>query len=127
MKYSKHTFEELLKIRDDFMNMFAPGPKSISLVKISKDGTIRCQSEIRNNMLSEYELLHGNTIAILIRDGENLYIGWTDDDKVQVKDENMFLKPETKEIANEDEENIRNSQKKRSPEDTLFCDITGNS
>lgn len=110
-KYSKHTFEELLKIRDDFMNMFAPGPKSISLVKISKDGTIRCQSEIRNNMLSEYELLHGNTIAILIRDGENLYIGWTDDDKVQVKDENMFLKPETKEIANEDEENIRNSQK----------------
>mgnify|MGYP007067773098 FL=1 len=95
-KYSKHTFEELLKIRDDFMNMFAPGPKSISLVKISKDGTIRCQSEIRNNMLSEYELLHGNTIAILIRDGENLYIGWTDDDKVQVKDENMFLKPETK-------------------------------
>ena len=39
------------------------------------------------------------------------YIGWTDDDKVQVKDENMFLKPETKEIANEDEENIRNSQK----------------
>lgn len=110
-KYSKHTFEELLKIRDDFMNMFAPGPKSISLVKISKDGTIRCQSEIRNNMLSEYELLHGNTIAILIRDGENLYIGWTDDDKVQVKDENMFLKPETKEIASEDEENIRNSQK----------------
>ena len=93
------------------MNMFAPGPKSISLVKISKDGTIRCQSEIRNNMLSEYELLHGNTIAILIRDGENLYIGWTDDDKVQVKDENMFLKPETKEIASEDEENIRNSQK----------------
>ena len=93
------------------LNMFAPGPKSISLVKISKDGTIRCQSDIRNNMLSEYELLHGNTIAILIRDGENLYIGWTDDDKVQVKDENMFLKPETKEIANEDEENIRNSQK----------------
>ena len=61
-------------------------------------------------MLSEYELLHGNTIAILIRDGENLYIGWTDDDKVQVKDENMFLKPETKEIANEDEKNIHNSQ-----------------
>lgn len=110
-KYSKHTFEELLKVRDDFMNMFAPGPKSISLVKISKDGTIRCQSDIRNNMLSEYELLHGNTIAILIRDGENLYIGWTDDDKVQVKDENMFLKPETKEIANEDEKNIHNSQK----------------
>lgn len=71
-------------------------------------------------MLSEYELLHGNTIAILIRDGENLYIGWTDDDKVQVKDENMFLKPETKEIVNEDEKNIHNSQKKRSPEDTLF-------
>ena len=110
-KYSKHTFEGLLKVRDDFMNMFAPGPKSISLVKISKDGTIRCQSDIRNNMLSEYELLHGNTIAILIRDGENLYIGWTDDDKVQVKDENMFLKPETKEIANEDEKNIHNSQK----------------
>ena len=110
-KYSKHTFEELLKVRDDFMNMFAPGPKSISLVKISKDGTICCQSEIRNNMLSEYELFHGNTIAILIRDGENLYIGWTDDDKVQVKDENMFLKPETKEIVNEDEKNIHNSQK----------------
>ena len=111
------------------MNMFAPGPKSISLVKISKDGTIRCQSEIRNNMLSEYELLHGNTIAILIRDGENLYIGWTDDDKVQVKDENMFLKPETKEIANEDERKTFAILQKEEIAGRYFyfCDITGNS
>ena len=38
-------------------------------------------------MLEEYRLYHGNTVGIVIRNGENVYIGWTDAEQVHVTDD----------------------------------------
>lgn len=51
-----------------------------------------------SNVLDTYKKFHGKQIGILIRNGENLYVGWTDEEKVRIKDENVYLKPETRKI-----------------------------
>lgn len=90
-------FEEVLKQRSDLRELFAPGPKSISIVKISKNGTSYGANEWVSNTLDIYQKYHGQQIGILVRDGENLWIGWTDEDRIQIQDGNAFFKPETKE------------------------------
>ena len=44
-------------------------------------------------MLESYEKYHGHTIGILVRDGDNLYIGWTDEDRIRISDDNMYYEP----------------------------------
>lgn len=85
-------FEKLIARRDDVFDTFLHAPKSIALVRLSKDGKRFTHSEAYHNMLEAYDLEHANTIGILIRDGENLYIGWTDDTRINVK-EDMFYAP----------------------------------
>ena len=41
-------------------------------------------------------------MGILVRDGENLWIGWTDQDRIDIPDGNVFYRPETKESSIED-------------------------
>ena len=55
-----------------------------------------------SNVLDTYKKFHGKQIGILIRNGENLYVGWTDEEKVRIKDENVYLKPETREDSLEE-------------------------
>ena len=57
-----------------------------------------------SNVLDTYKKFHGKQIGILIRNGENLYVGWTDEEKVRIKDENVYLKPETREDSLEEAE-----------------------
>lgn len=95
-------FELLLKHRDDILDVFCPNDKCISLVRISKTGQYYGYSDILET-LKEYEVYHGMTIGILIRNGENLYIGWTDEEKINIRDDNFFFTPETKNVMEEDE------------------------
>lgn len=97
-------FETLIQSREDMREFFFPGRKSISLIRISKDGktydsgfvemadgrTVYCM-----NVMKEYEVFHGNKLGILIRNGENCYIGWTDQDRISLSDDNVFLTPKT--------------------------------
>lgn len=85
-------FERLIAQRDDVFNTFLPAQKSIALVRLSKDGERFTYSERYHNMLDRYELEHANTIGILIRDGDHLYLGWTDDTRVNMR-EDMFYAP----------------------------------
>lgn len=94
-------FEQILQNRGDLRELFAPGPKSISLVKVSKNSIHYSNDPFVANCLREYDTFHGKTIGILIRDGENLYIGWTDEDRINISDENAFLKPVNKEESME--------------------------
>lgn len=96
-------FERLLKHRDDIVDVFCPNDKCISLIRISKTGEYYGWCDIRE-MLTEYEVYHGMTIGILIRNGENLYIGWTDDEKININDDNFFYAPEDKKVINEEDE-----------------------
>ena len=88
-------FLTVLKERDDMADLFAPGPKSVSVVKLSRTGTYKAASSLAASMLSEYSLYHENQLAILIRDGENLSISWLDPDKIMLSEEDLFYSAKT--------------------------------
>ena len=104
-------FEELLKHREDLRNLFFPEGKTVSLVRISRDGISYKSgqdysiSDTGNvsiyNVMKEYEVYHGEQIAILVRNGENCYIGWTETDRISVSDGNVFLTPKESGIDKE--------------------------
>ena len=85
-------FERFISNNLEGLETFCPSRKCISLVRCTKNGFHHAVSGEIANMLHSYEAYHGKTIGILIRDGENLYIGWTDEDKVSIK-EDMFFVP----------------------------------
>ena len=102
--------EELLTNREDMRNLFFPGDKSISLVRISKDGKVYksgYQSSTDGNqimfanVMNEYDVYHGKKLGILVRNGENCYLAWTDDEMVSISDGNVFLTPKEKAVDSE--------------------------
>lgn len=93
-------FEEALKNRDDLVEYFCPGDKCMSFVRVSKTATTYGTND--RGMLAEYDMYHGKTIGILLRNGENLYFGWTDESKIMLPDGNVFYTPKTIEIDPED-------------------------
>lgn len=101
-------FERLLKCRDDVFETFCPNDKCISLIRVSKTGAFYGYDDVLE-ILKKYEVYHGMTIGILIRNGENLYIGWTDDEKINIGDDNFFFTPEAKKVMQEDEDRIQNT------------------
>lgn len=98
--------ESLIKSREDLRDLFFPAGKSVSIIRISNTGKTYCSQIAYNtsndgkvtvsNILKEYEIYHGKQIAILVRDGENCYIGWTEEDRVFINGDNVFLTPEQK-------------------------------
>jgi Zn-ribbon protein, possibly nucleic acid-binding len=96
--------EELLKYSDVAFDFFCPYDKCISFFKISKDGkNYGNGDEEQANMLKAYDFLHGNKVGFAVRDGENLFIGYTDEDRIYVN-KDVFLKPEVKHSAVNDED-----------------------
>lgn len=87
-------FEQALQHREDLFSLFAPPEKSISLIQISRNSIQYGDNPAVANMLTEYRSLHGTQIGILIRDGENLWIGWTEHDCIHIS-EDAFLNPKT--------------------------------
>lgn len=89
----KDTLIGALKNRDDLRDIFCPADRCITVLRMSRTGKLTKTSDYANNMLQKYEYLHGKQIAILVRDGEALYIGWTDEDRIKIYSEDMFLRP----------------------------------
>ena len=89
----KNGFMDILKHRDDMRDLFCPTDRAISVIRISRSASFKFASDKIENMLEDYKLLHGTQIAILIRDGERLYIGWTDEERVSISSEDLFLRP----------------------------------
>lgn len=94
-------FEQFLQHSDEALDLFCPSTKCVSLVKISRTGMYYGHDNLAYNILQEYKVYHGDTVGILIRNGDNLYIGWTDDEKVNIR-ENMFYVPGVKVVEEED-------------------------
>lgn len=122
---NKETFEGLLKYREDIRDLFAPPEKSVSLIRISKKNIVFGQNKAIANMLSVYQKYHGTKIGILIRNGENLYIGWTDTDKIDITDENVFLKPGTHIHANEKNYEIQTTKEEFASRYFIFSILQG--
>lgn len=104
-------FEELLQKRSELQDLFAPGPKSVSLVRISKNKVHYEPNPKIANQLKEYETYHASKIGILLRDGDNLWMGWTDEDRIDIPDGNAFYRPKSTVVEAADEEKTKSSSK----------------
>lgn len=89
----KETLTQALRHRDDLRDVLCPAARCVTVLKMSRTGTHVGMSNKVENMLKEYDILHGKQLAILVRDGENLFIGWTDEDRVHITSEDAFLRP----------------------------------
>lgn len=106
-----HLFEDVLKYREDIRDLFAPGPKSITLVRVSRDRVEYGSNPEIANILKAYEVCHGGRIGILVRDGENLSVGWTEEERVSIQ-ENMFHAPGRTEISDQkDADTVKSDSK----------------
>ncbi len=103
-------FIDVLRKREDIRELFAPGNKSISFLRVSNSATQIGMHEQIRNMLQKYETYHGRQLAVLIRNGENVYIAWLDEEKISIDDGNVFMAPSTQ-VSDVDEELPRQSSK----------------
>ena len=119
------TFEEILKNREDIRDLFAPGPKSVSLIKVAKSQFHLCDHPMVANVLKRYEVFHGKKIGILLRDGENLWIGWTDEERINIPDGNAFFRPETREETIQDENEQSSTKEEVASRYFVYCILRG--
>ena len=117
---SSDTFVDILRNRTDLRDLFAPNDKCITILKASRTGKYKGAVENVNNLLKDYELYHGRQIAILVRNGENLYIGWTDEEKIGISDENVFYVPKTDAFTGADEDVIETKSSKADMVSRMF-------
>lgn len=104
------TFLNILKHRPDIRNLFVPGEKCIAVLKASRNGKYKAPHEQFSNMLKDYEAYHGKQIAIMVRNGENVYIGWTDDERVLISTDDVFYVPKAASYSQETETEMRTSK-----------------
>jgi len=101
-------FLSLLKNRDDMRDIFVPEEKSVALIKVSRSDTVKHTSGAVANALEDYEIYHAKQLAVLVRNGEELYISWLDKDKISLSDENAFYSTKKRNTEYEyDEKNIK--------------------
>lgn len=82
-------FEEFLRFSPLALDAFAPNERCIVLVRLSRTGIQQGRSNDfpYSNLLKHYEYYHGKTVGIIIRNGENVYLGWTDEDRIHIQDD----------------------------------------
>lgn len=103
-------FEQMIKHMDTAFETFCPADKCISLVKVSKSGTYFQADDEVKNILKAYEMEHGHMIGILIRNGENLFFGWTDENKISFG-EDLFYTPGVSEVSADDSMSTESTSK----------------
>ena len=84
-------FEEFLRYSPIALDTFAPNERCIVLIRLSRTGKELGRDDGENakyrNLLKAYDYYHGKTVGILIRNGERLYLGWTDEDYIKIDDD----------------------------------------
>lgn len=87
-------FEKFLKYAPQALDTFAPNERCVTLVRLSRTGTQQgvTNTQPYSNMFKQYEYFHGKTVGIIIRNGENIYLGWTDEDRVNIRDDLIISK-----------------------------------
>lgn len=118
-------FENVLKSRDDIRDLFCPGDKCVAFVKVSRSEKGYRTHEQFANMLQMYKKYHGATIGILIRDGENLYMGWTDENRIQLANENIFFAPQKQTVSQETEYVVSTSRTEKISRFFIFALLQG--
>lgn len=78
---------------DLFVETFCPNTKCITFFKVSKDNRYMKYNH-SDDVIEEFEYYHGNQIGMIIRNGENLYLSFIDEE-VTLQD-NLFMSENTK-------------------------------
>ena len=86
------TLDALLKYSPAALDTFCPSLRSIMLVRVSRSCQHFYCDETYRNLLDNYEVFHGKKICVILRDGENVWTAWTDDERVMF-DDDAFLRP----------------------------------
>ena len=103
--------EKVLAVSDFGFEFFCPSERTLTFFRISKTGsklTVAFREHTTehdgcDNILVSEDFNHGRAVGFLLRDGENLYIGWTEEDKISIKDE-IFATPKTTTIEEDSKE-----------------------
>ena len=108
-------FESFLRHHPLALETFAPNERCIVLVRLSRTARTfdRKSDAPYSNMLEDYEYYHGRTVGIIIRNGENLYLGWTDEDRVHINDDLILSRVITDISPVEEDEHLSDYEKKR--------------
>ena len=85
-------FEDFIRHHPMGLDTFAPNEKCVTIVRLSRTGKSIGFSDSYpyTNMLDSYEYYHGTTVGIIIRNGGNVYLGWTEEKKVHLDDNLVF-------------------------------------
>ncbi len=79
-------FEDLLAAREDVVDIFCPNKKSVCFTKLSNRPRSYAVLDEVHGLFESHERLHAGKIGILIRDGEKLFYGWTDEERINIRD-----------------------------------------
>lgn len=96
-------FEDFLKYSPLAEDTFFPNPRCVVLVRLSRDGKTFGKANLQDgnpwhNMLDSYSYYHGKTVGIIIRNGENIWLGWTEEERVHIDDDLILSKPVVTEV-----------------------------
>lgn len=82
-------FESFLKHSPLALDTFAPNERCVMLVRLSRNAKQYGESDDYpyQNLLKAYNYYHGKTVGIIIRNGENVYLGWTEEERVHIDDD----------------------------------------
>ena len=83
-----HIINMFDKYYTELIDLFCPSEKSISFFKVTKDNKFYGY-DYENDVVSEFEYFHGNQIGMVIRNGENVYLGFIDEE-ITLQD-NLFV------------------------------------
>ena len=87
--YDNEGYVEEIFANDDFVfEQFCPNTKCVSLFRISKDNTYYANDG--GNCLEKYAYYNGKRIGLLIRNGENLYLVWTEEERIYIKENFVY-------------------------------------
>ena len=99
-------FEQAFVAREDLREMLVPGKKSVVFLRVSASGIQYGEHPFAANLLKKYKLTHGGMLGILLRDGENFWIGWLDENAINIKTGDAFYRPKQEIITEQDKSKI---------------------
>ena len=95
--YNDEQYVEEIFAEDDFVfEQFCPNTKCVSLFRISKDNQYFKKGD--GNCLEKYAYFNGTRIGLLVRNGENLYLVWTEQDRIYLKENFVYSAKGDREI-----------------------------
>lgn len=87
--YDDESYVEEIFAKDDFVfEQFCPNTKCVSLFRISKDNTY--YADAGGNCLQKLTYFNGKRIGLLVRNGENLYLVWTEQDRIYLRENFVY-------------------------------------